>query len=107
MHLITFIIYAGIVTVTSLLPGSDAPIDNLDKVAHLLVYYIFAVLGYRTLGNRRHFHYMCLGIITYSALLELGQSYIPGREMSLYDLLANIGGVILGAMVMNLKYSKS
>jgi VanZ family protein len=50
---------------------------------------------------------MCLGIITYSALLELGQSYIPGREMSLYDLLANIGGVILGAMVMNLKYSKS
>jgi VanZ family protein len=107
MHLTSFILYAGIVTVTSLLPGSGAAVDNLDKVVHLLVYYIFAVLAYRALGNKRHFPYMCLGIIAYGALLELSQSYVPGREMSIYDLLANIGGVVLGAVVMNRKYAAS
>lgn len=83
------------------------PINNMDKVVHLLVYYIFAVLAYRTLENKQHFPYMCLGVIAYGALLELGQSYIPGREMSAYDLVANIAGVILGAAVMKLRYSKT
>jgi VanZ family protein len=59
------------------------------------------VLGYRLLANKRHYLYMCLGIVAYSGLIELGQSYIPGREMSAFDLLANIVGVALGALVVN------
>ena len=103
MHTIVFILYAGIVGVVSLYPGGDGSVDHLDKVAHLLVYYIFAVFGYRMLANKRYYLYLCLGIITYSGLIELGQSYIPGREMSGFDLLANIAGVVLGAAVMNRK----
>jgi VanZ family protein len=53
------------------------------------------------LANKRHYLYMCLGIVAYSGLIELGQSYIPGREMSAFDLLANIVGVALGALVVN------
>jgi VanZ family protein len=101
MHTIVFIVYAGIVAVTSLSPGSDEGIEHLDKVVHLLVYYIFAVFGYRMLANKQYYLYLCLGIIIYSGLIELGQSYIPGREMSVFDLLANIVGVVLGAVVMN------
>ena len=107
MHLIVFVIYAGIVAATSLSPGSDGPVDNLDKVVHLLVYYIFAVLGYRALENKQYYPYVCLGIIAFGALLEWGQSYVPYRDMSGYDLLANIGGVILGAVVMNRHNSKN
>lgn len=105
MHLAAFVIYAGIVTVTSLSPGSDVRLDGLDKVVHLLVYYIFAVLGYRMLGNKQRYSYVCIGIIVYSALLELAQSYVPGRHMSGYDLVANIAGVVLGALVITRKYS--
>ena len=101
MHTIVFIVYAGIVAVTSLSPGGNQSVEHLDKVVHLLVYYIFAVLGYRMLANKRHYLYMCLGIVAYSGLIELGQSYIPGREMSAFDLLANIVGVALGALVVN------
>jgi VanZ family protein len=101
MHTIVFIVYAGIVAVTSLYPGGSQGVEHLDKVVHLLVYYIFAVLGYRLLANKRHYLYMCLGIVAYSGLIELGQSYIPGREMSAFDLLANIVGVALGALVVN------
>jgi VanZ family protein len=52
------------------------------------------------LANKRYYLYMCLGIVAYSGLIELGQSYIPGREMSAFDLLANIVGVALGALVV-------
>ena len=101
MHTIAFIVYAGIVAVTSLSPGGGQGVEHLDKVVHLLVYYIFAVLGYRMLVDKRYYLYVCLGIIAYSGLIELGQSYIPGREMSALDLLANTVGVALGALVVN------
>jgi len=100
MHTTVFIVYAGIVAVTSLSPGGNQGVEHLDKVVHLLVYYIFAVLGYRMLANKRYYLYLCLGIVVYSGMIELGQSYIPGRDMSIYDLLANILGVTLGALVV-------
>jgi VanZ family protein len=103
MHTIVFFVYAGVVALTSLYPGSNGGVEHLDKVVHLLVYYIFAVFGYRMLANKRYYLYICLGIIVYSGLIELGQSYIPGREMSALDLLANIAGVALGAIVMRRK----
>ncbi len=107
MHAIALAIYSIIVAVTSLSPGGDARLDHLDKLVHLLVYYIFAVFAYRALNNKEYYTCTCLGIIAYSALLELGQSYVPGRHMSGYDLLANSLGVVLGAAVMKYRYSKA
>lgn len=103
MHTLAFLIYAAVVALTSLYPGGGTSTEHLDKIVHLLVYYIFAVFGYRMLANKRYYLYVCLGIIAYSGLIELGQSYIPGREMSAFDLLANIAGVTLGAVVMKRK----
>lgn len=103
MHATVFFIYAGIVAFTSLNPSGGRGLDNLDKVVHLLVYYIFAVLAYRMLGDKRHYLLLCLGVIAYGGLLELGQSFVPGRDMSGYDLLANTIGVVLGALVVTRK----
>ena len=103
MHKIVFITYAGIVAVVSLLPSVNDSGGNLDKVVHLLVYYIFAVFGYRMLRNKQYYFYICLGIIIHGSLIELGQSYTPGRDMSGYDVVANIAGVALGAVVMKLR----
>ena len=58
-----------------------------------------AVLGYRALANKAYYLYLCLGIVAYGALMEIGQSWIPGRQMSAYDFLANTLGVVLGAAV--------
>ena len=100
MHQVIFAIYAGIVAVTSLRPGDNVNLDPMDKVVHLLVYYIFAVLGYRALANKAYYLYLCLGIIAYGGLMEIGQSWIPGRQLSAYDFLANTLGVALGAAVV-------
>ena len=54
MHSIAFVVYAGVVALTSLYPGSNEGAGHLDKVVHLLVYYIFAVFGYRMLSNKRY-----------------------------------------------------
>ena len=107
MHTIVFFAYAGIVAVTSLYPGGEEGVEHVDKVVHLLVYYIFAVFGYRILANKQYYLPLCLGIVAYSGLIELGQSYIPGRDMSALDLLANTAGVVLGAIVMSRKQENS
>ena len=101
MNTVVFILYAGVVTFASLRPGIDGGIEHLDKLTHLLAYYIFAVLGYRALKARRYYLHLCLGIIAYGGLMEVAQSYMPGRMMSGYDFLANTLGVVLGAIVVN------
>ena len=104
MNSLVFILYAGIVTFASLRPGIGGGIEHMDKLTHLLAYYIFAVLGYRILKARGYYLYVCLGIIAYGGLMEVAQSYMPGRDMSGYDFLANTLGVVLGAVVVNLRH---
>jgi VanZ family protein len=100
LHTIVFFCYAGLVTVLSLRPLGDSGIQHFDKLMHLLVYYIFAVFGYRMLKSKRHYWLLCLGIIAFGGILEVAQSQFPGRVMSAYDMLANTLGVVMGAFVV-------
>ena len=36
----------------------------------------------------------------YGVIMEVGQYYVPGRFMSLYDVLANVGGVFMGLIIL-------
>ena len=100
MHSAIFFVYAGLVAYVSLRQGVGASIDPWDKLLHLLVYYIFAVFGYRAIRAGRGYWLVCLGIIAYGGVLELAQSYTPGRYMSAEDMLANTLGVLLGAAIV-------
>ena len=77
----------------------SAPLEPWDKVGHLVIYSIFALLGCRVIYNRQQFIFLCVGIIAYSGLMEVVQSFMPGRVMSGYDLIANAIGVLLGALI--------
>lgn len=99
MNILGFILYAAFVTWGSLRPMETAPLEPWDKVGHLVLYSIFALLGCRIIANQRQYFYLCLGIVTYSGLMEVAQSFLPGRVMSIYDFLANIAGVLLGAVM--------
>ena len=98
MNIIVFLIYTGFVTFASLRPMDSATLGNWDKAGHLVLYFIFALVGYRVVSNPRHYLYLCIGIVIYSGLMEIAQSFMPGRMMSAYDLLANAVGVAI-AMV--------
>lgn len=94
-----FVAYAVIVALASLQPGGGSFIGSYDKLAHFLTYGLFAVLAYRIVASGRQYLLVCIGIVAYSGLLEVAQSFVPGREMSALDLLANASGVILGALL--------
>ena len=101
MNTIVFMLYAGAVAFVSLRPATGAGIEHLDKVFHLVIYCIFAMLGYRVARGSRPYVAICLGIILYGGLMEVAQSFTPDRSMSGYDMAANTLGVVLGALLVN------
>jgi VanZ family protein len=96
----SFTLYALLITYLSLAPKPGMPPVGNDKVAHALAYLGFAVLAAGLGLSRRHYLVACCCIIAYSGLMEVGQSFIPGREMSVLDMAANTLGVVLGALVI-------
>lgn len=95
-----FALYALVITYFSLAPKPDMPPVGNDKVAHALAYLGFAVLAAGLGLSRRRYLVACGCIIAYSGLMEVGQSFIPGREMSALDMVANTLGVVLGALLV-------
>jgi VanZ family protein len=100
VNTLIFAVYAVAIAVVSLNPGSGVSGEHWDKVAHLVTYAVFAALGHRVIKEGRGYLLLYLGIIVYSGLIEVAQSYMPGRVMSGYDLLANAVGVVIGAGIM-------
>jgi VanZ family protein len=68
---------------------------NLDKLVHASMYFIMGVLAYiafNTLGKRI---VMFIFMFLLGVSIELFQIYIPGRDASVYDALANAAGLAL------------
>jgi len=102
---VVFILYALFIAFVSLRPMNSATLEPWDKVFHLILYGVFSLLGYRASKEPKQFLYICTGIVIYSGLMEVGQSFMPGRVMSVYDLLANTIGVVLGAAIAKKVFS--
>lgn len=94
-----FFCYAALVAYVSLRQGDSTVVEPYDKVAHAFTYAVFALLALPLVRQRRRVFYILSLIVLYSALLEFAQSYIPGRMMSAYDLLANVVGVAIGVVI--------
>lgn len=102
MNLVIFIIYTCFVTYCSLsqLSSITTPdIEHVDKLFHFILYAIFTLLALRISKTKSVFYIICIGIVAYSGLMEIGQSLVPNRSMSLYDLIANSIGVILVSII--------
>lgn len=94
-----FVSYTALVAFVSLKPASGVSIGSYDKAAHFLTYALFAGLAWGISRSSRSFAYVCAAIVVYGALMEFGQSFVPGRDMSMLDLVANTMGVVLGAVI--------
>jgi len=101
MKIALFATYVLLVSYASLSPGSGLmAVGSWDKLAHFLTYSVFAVLAYGVVKSHKAHLLVCLAIILYSGLMEVGQYFVPGRSMSAYDLLANTLGVLLGVLLV-------
>jgi VanZ family protein len=107
------IVYTVLIFLVSSIPSLKAPGGSVilaDKLAHLIEYGLLGVLLYYVAGSRmgrtRWITWMLLIALggSIGALDEVYQSFIPGRDMSVYDWYADVAGVTLGLLVMSTFY---
>jgi VanZ family protein len=98
-HTFIFSFYTVFVAFVSLRPMNGGSIEHWDKLGHFTLYGVFALLGYQLFKHLRHYYALCTGIVIYGGLMEVAQSFMPGRMMSAYDFIANAVGVIIGAVI--------
>ena len=99
-------IWLAIIWTLSSLPAESIPkLDtfNLDKMAHIIVYFILSILVFRNyklgfFGKLTRQQVMLIAFIM-AALDEAHQIFCINRFVSLYDLAANLAGLTLGYFV--------
>jgi VanZ family protein len=100
-----FLLYVTGIILASLMPSDLMPRTgqlHFDKVEHFLAYTGLSFLIGLTFvtGHGRVVAALC--VIGMGFLLEGGQFFLPGRDMSLADGLVNTGGVLLGLLLFRL-----
>ncbi|MCK9556998.1 MAG: VanZ family protein [Candidatus Cloacimonetes bacterium] len=102
-YLTISILWMCIVWLVSSLPARELPqvqIIGMDKAAHFFVYGVWAILN-RLYADSRfkdkiRFVITLLFLLAMAALDEYHQAFIPGRDVSFYDLVANWTGIFCG-----------
>jgi VanZ family protein len=90
----SFIAYGLLVAFYSLTPVDATFVSIWDKLLHFGCYAVFAFIAWFTATKAKTFYVLCCVIIAYSALMEVGQGFVPGRMMSGLDIVANALGVL-------------
>ncbi|MDP2174189.1 MAG: VanZ family protein [Candidatus Cloacimonadaceae bacterium] len=105
--------YAGIWTVSSI-PAEDIPsvkIISIDKLMHISVYFILALMVNRVFSNyslsKKYALLIYLAMLVSAGLDEYHQYYIPGRSVSVYDFIANSIGLLSGMFIYLRKHDRS
>lgn len=85
---------------------------RFDKVIHFAEYLVLAILFYRGLVNPRgrerildFFAVICAGLVV-GALDEFTQYYLPQRNSSIMDWLADAAGILAGTSLASVRYRR-
>jgi VanZ family protein len=96
-------------SLTTILSDRLLLLSNLDKVAHLLMYFIFAFLILRLLFvSNHHRPYSTLQItsftlaFSYGIIIEICQYFLPSRTMEAMDIFSNGLGALLGIFIFKI-----
>jgi VanZ family protein len=91
--------YGAAVAFFSLTPVDEVFVSIWDKLLHFGCYGMFALIAWWSATRDKTFYVLCAVVIAYSALMEVGQSFVPGRMMSGLDIVANALGVAAVAVL--------
>lgn len=83
-----------------------APIANIDKLLHFSMHAGNAIVAALAFPVARSFALVLLMLFLLGPLIEFLQHFLPGREASLYDQLANTAGLITGVLISHLLFPK-
>ena len=71
----------------------EIPIPHFDKVVHFILFFVEAVLLYKTDLFKNPIFQIVIGLAL-AAFTETMQSFVPGRNPDVWDLIADAGGTI-------------
>jgi VanZ family protein len=82
------------------LTGKEPNVVGLlnDKVLHFMAYFALAAMAAAAFKERRPVVLAGLGLMLLGGLLEILQGLV-GRDMSAFDELANVAGILVGGVV--------
>ncbi len=75
-----------------------------DKVQHLAAYAVLAILGGFGLAAGRRVGAVAMALFALGVVMEIVQSFVPGRFAGLDDVVANSLGILIGcglALIVN------
>lgn len=102
------LIWLAFICVGLFLPSRDLPmkpflfIPYFDKMVHLGLFFVFAILLYRPykLLNLRYLLWAPLTALFFGALLESVQRTVSStRDTDIHDFIANTAGIIISILV--------
>ena len=94
-----FSLNLGFIIVASLIPSSMPSLWNLDKVGHFAAYaslFTLAQFAFPATATRIKIYFLAVGL---GIMLEWLQSFVPGRETSALDAIANTIGLLFGILL--------
>lgn len=92
--LFIFLLIASIFFSLKQTTGVIPDIFAADKVVHLFAYFTLMLALDFSYRPGHSLVWKAMAIIIYSAMMEVAQGYVPGRDSSMWDIIANISGVL-------------
>jgi VanZ family protein len=87
------------ITVLSLMPPiSKINLNEKDKIGHFVAYTVLTINGLMIRKYQSKKMWLLFAFILYGGLMEFLQGFVPGREVSALDLVANTSGVLIGLL---------
>lgn len=89
------------VTVLSLIPAPEWAGDIPDKAMHYCVYLFTAFIAF-TAYNKTDLQALFIsntGVFLYSLIIEVLQFFLPYRDFSVMDMMANAAGIITFTLI--------
>lgn len=80
-------------------------IPHLDKLVHFGIFFVLALTFHRAFALSVKLSLLIL--VCYGFLIEIAQSYAPGRSADVYDWLADASGVVAYFILHHLLSKKS
>jgi VanZ family protein len=94
---ISFWLCFGLTAYLSLLPQEFLPtsINIWDKLSHSIAFAALTLSAALGWPDKNFVQFVLIPLLTFGVLIEVLQYFIPGREFSLLDMLADAIGIII------------
>ncbi len=109
-YTIAVILWISALFSATFLPGTDLPEISFklnDKLIHVIMYLVLSILflnaswkeKFLKIPKKRIVMTVLMSVGFIAVITEIIQGFIPGRNTSLYDTIANLIGVVIGFLV--------